>query len=443
VLRSARCSTGDGLTSTVSEARPEHLVPRANLRRRLWPVVSWAAVLAFLIWALRVVAIEGYLNPSAANFVGDFKSAITGEGLPPGEWWAGHGIFYGPIFVLEWKSFLYAGYVSIAQMWFVDVALLAISFICTWVAVFGRVRPRLLTLTAALWLANIITVELIAAVQHLEVLELAALSVALLLVQRGREVPGGLSLGLAVATKTLPVVYLPYLVILRKWRALVAATVMAAALLLITCAVQGVTPWDGAIMLLNQGQNLSKTKATEYELGLRAFFIRALTGGAGDPTPLQTQVAFGLHTVVSALAVLWTAFVLARSRQCARSITLSWGVIATTMLVVAPVTHIFYYVFMLPGWTAALGDLVERRLTWTTGVQWVALTASYVFMGFDLPFLLMYRFLGIGQFILGNWLSFIPLSLLLSIAVLSSLLLLNYRNERLASSPSRYAPTFS
>jgi glycosyl transferase family 87 len=409
----------------------------------LWPVLSWAAVLAFLVWAVRVAAIEGYLHPSEVGFVGDFRSAITGEGLPPGEWWAGRGVFYGPIFVLEWKLFLYAGYVSIPQMWFVDVALLAISFICTWVAVFGRVRPRLLTLTLALWLANIITVELLAAVQHLEVLELAALSLALLLVQRGRDLPGGLSLGLAVATKTLPVVYLPYLVILRKWRALVAATIVAAALLLITCAVQGVTPWDGVIMLLNQGQNLSKTKATEYELGLRAFFIRALTGGAGDPTRFQTQVAFGLHALVSALAVLWTAFVVARSKQCARSLTLVWGLIAVAMLVVAPVTHIFYYVFMLPGWTAALGDLVDRRLTWTTALQWLALTASYVFMGFDLPFLLLYRFFGIGQFILGNWLSFIPLSLLLSIAALSSLLLLNYRNERLGSSPRRYAPTFS
>jgi len=214
-------------------------------------------------------------------------------------------------------------------------------------------------------------------------------------------------------------------------------------LLLIACLVQGVTPWDGIVMLLNQGENLSKTKATEYELGLRAFFIRALTGGAGDPTPIQTQLAFGLHALISAIVLLWTAFALVKSQQCARSLALSWGLIATTMLVVAPVTHIFYYVFMLPAWTAALADLVDRGLNWTTGLQWIALIAAYVFMGFDLPFLVLDRLFGVGQFVLNNWLSFIPLSLLLTIALLSSQLLLYHRNERLGSSPSRYAPTFS
>jgi hypothetical protein len=53
------------------------------------------------------------------------------------------------------------------------------------------------------------------------------------------------------------------------------------------------------------------------------------------------------------------------------------------------------------------------------------------------------RLFRVGQFVLSNWLSFIPLSLLLSIALLSSMLLLYHRNERLGSSPSKYAPTFS
>jgi hypothetical protein len=69
----------------------------------LWLALSWLAVLAFLVWAVRVAFIEGYLHPLANGFVGDFRSAVTGEDLPPGEWWAGRGLFYGPIFVLEWK----------------------------------------------------------------------------------------------------------------------------------------------------------------------------------------------------------------------------------------------------------------------------------------------------------------------------------------------------
>jgi alpha-1,2-mannosyltransferase len=366
----------------------------------------------------------------ANGFPGDFRFAITGETLTESEWWAGRGLFYGAIFVLEWKLVLYPGYVSMGQVALVDLALFAVSFICTWAALFGRVRPRLLVLVLGAWLANIITVELFAAVQHLEVLELAALSVALLLLQRGREGAAGASLGLAVATKTLPVIFLPYLVILRRWRVLAIATGVSVALLLIACVVQRVSPWDGVIMLLNQGQNLSKTKATEYELGLREFFIRELTGGAGDPTPSQTQLAFGLHTLVSVLVVLWAGLVVWKSNQSARSLALGWGLIATTMLVVAPVTHIFYYVFMLPAWTAVFADLVDRKLTWITGLQWVALVAGYVFMGFDLPFLILNRWFGRSQFIIDHWLSFIPLSLLLTVVAVSSTLLLYHPARR-------------
>jgi hypothetical protein len=398
--------------------------------QRLWLAFSWLVVLACLAWAVRVVFIEGYLYPLANGFPGDFKFAVTGETLPDTEWWAGKGLFYGPVFVLEWKLALDPGYVSMGQVALVDLALFAISFICTWAALFGRVRPRLLVLVLAAWLANIITVELFAAVQHLEVLELAALSVALLLLQRGWDRAAGVSLGLAVATKTLPIVFLPYLVILRRWRVLAVAVAVAGALLLVACYAQAVTPWDGIVMLLNQGQNLDKVKASEYELGLRAFFIRVLTGGEGNPTPSQTQIAFGLHAVVSLVVVVWAGIVVWKCNQSARGLALGWGLIATTMLVVAPVTHIFYYVLMLPAWTAVFADLVDRRLTWITGLQWGALVAGYVFMGFDLPFLILRRWLGLSQFIIDHWLSFIPLSLLLTVAVVSSTMLLYHPARR-------------
>ena len=144
----------------------------------------------------------------------------------------------------------------------------------------------------------------------------------------------------------------------------------------------------------------------------------------------QTQLAFGLHTLVSVLVVLWAGLVVWKSNQSARSLALGWGLIATTMLVVAPVTHIFYYVFMLPAWTAVFADLVDRKLTWITGLQWVALVAGYVFMGFDLPFLILNRWFGRSQFIIDHWLSFIPLSLLLTVVAVSSTLLLYHPARR-------------
>ena len=133
---------------------------------------------------------------------------------------------------------------------------------------------------------------------------------------------------------------------------------------------------------------------------------------------------------MSVLVVLWAGLVVWKSNQSARSLALGWGLIATTMLVVAPVTHIFYYVFMLPAWTAVFADLVDRKLTWITGLQWVALVAAYAFMGFDLPFLILHRWFALSQFIIEHWLSFIPLSLLLTVVVVSSAMLLYHPARR-------------
>jgi hypothetical protein len=407
--------------------------PRRRLLHRLWFGVTWVAVVAFLVWALRLAVIEGYLYPAANDFAGDFKFAITGETLGPGEWWAGRGLFYGPVFVMEWRFILYPGYLSIADVAHIDIALLALAFGCTWAALFDRFRPRLFVGLLAAWLASYLTIALLAAVQHLEVLELAGLALALLLLQRGRSTAAGLSLGLAVATKTLPVVFLPYLAIMRRWRTLGLATGLAGILFLIACVVQGVAPWDGVAMLLNQGENLAKTKATEYELGLRAFLIRLLTSGQGNPTAEQVQFAFGVHAAVSLATVLLTAVVVGRTAQTRRSLPLAWGLIATTMLIVAPVTHIFYYVFLLPAWTALLADLIDRPLGGFTAGQWIALVTSYVLMGFDQPILLANRLFGVGQVMLDHWLSFIPLALLLTASALAAALLVDYPRGRSAA----------
>jgi hypothetical protein len=184
-------------------------------------------------------------------------------------------------------------------------------------------------------------------------------------------------------------------------------------------------------MLLNQGENLGKTKATEYELGLRAFLIRFLTNDQGNPTPQQTQIAFGVHALISSLVALFSALVVRRTTQSRRSLALAWGLVGTTMLVLAPVTHIFYYVFMLPAWTALFADLVDRRIGWVTALQWFALLASYTLMGFDQPIILLNRRFGLGQVILDHWLSFIPLVLLLTVGALGGNLLLYHQARRL------------
>ena len=106
---------------------------------------------------------------------------------------------------------------------------------------------------------------------------------------------------------------------------------------------------------------------------------------------------------------------------------------ASLRMIVAPVTHIFYYVFLLPAWTALFGYLAGRRLTWPTAALWAALVSSYLLMGFDAPLLALNRVAPVlARPILDHWLGFIPVVLLLSFAALASNLLLFHRRPDLA-----------
>ncbi len=199
------------------------------------------------------------------------------------------------------------------------------------------------------------------------------------------------------------------------------------AFLLAACAFQHVSVWDGLTQLVWEGPNLTKTKATAEEYSLRAYFIRVETGsGDASPTPQQASIAFALEALVALAAVGFTAYAVWRSRPSGRGIALAFGLVEATMLAVAPSSHIHYYVFLLPAWTAALVELVSRPLDRVSAIAWAALVGSYVLVGFDLPFVASSRLLGIGQPVLTHWLDLNPFGLLLAFVAVGIPLLRYY-----------------
>jgi len=393
-------------------------------RRAIW-LLNWLGLLVLLGWAIRLEVTEGYLYPLPNNFPGDFSNAVHLEA------WDGHGLFYGPIFVLEWALLLNPGRISIVGLARVDYLLFVVAFVCTWLALFKRWQPRLLLLVLALWLANHATVALFASAQHLEALELALFAIGALLMQRGRQLSSGASLGLAIATKTLPLVLLPYLAVMCKWRALLAAAVVSGVVFVATCVYQGTSLVEGAVQLLFEGPNLTKAKATAEEYSLRAFFIRLLSGGSdASASPQATELAFALHAAIAVAVVLIAGYVLWRCRARGKGLILAFGVVEATLLVVTPSSHIHYFVFLLPAWTAVLAELVQHRLDRRGGVLWAALILSYVLVGFDQPFILLQRVLGVGEIVLAHWVDLNPLGLLLAFVATSGTLWTFYGTRR-------------
>jgi hypothetical protein len=122
---------------------------------------------------------------------------------------------------------------------------------------------------------------------------------------------------------------------------------------------------------------------------------------------------------------LLAAWVLSRSRIGPSTYGLMFGLVGAVILVVAPSAHAPYYIFLLPGWTAILADLVRRPMSVLTAYLWVALVAAYTFTGFDQPFFVAQRLFGFGIIVPQNWLAWhLPsLGLLLTLTSLSVLLL--------------------
>jgi hypothetical protein len=396
-------------------------------------VSSWLIPILFLVWAGRLVFLEGYLYEIPGDFLGDFtRTAMLGAPT----WWTGAGLFYGPIFVLEYRFLVEPQIMSNADFARLDFLLFGVAFACSWLALFGARRPRLAIFVLAAWLANHMTVEAFANTAHLEILELALIAVGLLLVVRGYAFAGGGALGLAIATKVLPGVFLPYLAITRRWRLLLGAVVFAAVPFLAVCWLQGISPLDGLYALVYQGGNLTKLEYSEYEYTPRAEIARMLAGETGTLSAEQAQLAITLHWLIAITTAGFVAWVLARSPMRTSTYGLMFGTVAVVMLVVAPSAHAPYYVFLLPAWTAILAALVRRPFARQTVGLWAALVVAYTFVGFDQPFFLSQRLFGFGMVVPQHWLAWhLPsLGLLLTLATLSALLL----NARPAGLPARW-----
>ena len=393
-------------------------------------LLSWLIPIAFLAWALRLAILEGYVYEVPGNFPGDF-SWTTSLGLQE---LLRRGMFYGPIFVLEWRYLADPELLSHADFARLDYGLFLASFACTWLALFGTVRPRLAIFVLAAWLAHHASVEAFSNTAHPEILEFALICASLLVAVRGRRRAAGGLLGLAMSTKTLPGLFLPYLALRRQWSMLLAAAVMAGVVFFVVCWIQGITPVAGLVDLVYQNGNLTKLSFTEYEYSPRADFARIVAGSASELSADQAALVVGLHVGLSVMVLALVGWIVLKADPSKRHEGLFFGLVAAAMLIVSPSVHLAYYIFLLPAWTAILAEVLRRPISPGTAGLWGGLVAGYVFTGFDQPFFLMQRVAGFGLIVPQNWLAWhLPAIALLVTLVTLGLTLLSARRSEPAS----------
>jgi hypothetical protein len=223
-----------------------------------------------------------------------------------------------------------------------------------------------------------------------------SLAVAFWGLARGRDLPAGAGIAFAAALKLTPVALLAYLAWRRRWRALLLAVLIVAALTALTLPVTGAAAWGqylGRAYVLTDPQHVNPSGANQSATGVLGRLLL--------PSVVKTGLASSTHTVQSLArvfaALLVAATVIAtRPRRRAgaegparRAATddelLGFGMVVAATLVIGSFTWYHQFTWLLiPLLLVACRFIVARR--W-----WLVAALGLVVLGIDANELLWTR----------------------------------------------------
>jgi hypothetical protein len=222
--------------------------------------------------------------------------------------------------------------------------------------------------------------------RNIEIFELLLIFVAFALGQKHRETGAGIAIGLAAMTKFLPLIFLPHLVLKRRFHAL-AASMMA--IVPLAVAAQLVLDWrySGILIQLQRGSFID----TELNQSLSGMIIRLLKwtrSSLSTETMSRAAIAFAL------LGVCWLLF---RARECRSMDDLEWSTLIVAMVLLPPHNQQYYFVLLLFPYLALLArELRPDALAHRARRWWLAM--SFVLTGTVVPWSVLSRLTGANVF---------------------------------------------
>jgi len=216
----------------------------------------------------------------------------------------------------------------------------------------------------------------------IEIFELMLLFVAWSCYRRGRDVGCGVAIGLAAMAKFLPLIFLPWLVLRRRWRALAASL---AVIVPIAIAAQLVLGWQhsGTFIQLG-GVTFLKSELDQSLSGMVARLI------SWTHCPLPAPLV-GLVAILIALGALMAFMLDARRREGSEDI--EFGLLAAAMVLLAPHNEQYYFVFLLLPYVL----LYQRyRTGWSPRAALLAL--SFALVAVPIPLSIVQRIAGVDVF---------------------------------------------
>jgi len=217
--------------------------------------------------------------------------------------------------------------------------------------------------------------------RNIEIFEMLLVLGAFALWRRGREGWSGLLIGIAAMTKFLPLIFLPYFLIRKKWRALGAALAAIVPIAVVTELVFG---WSRSwtLIQLREGSFLQK----ELNQSLSGALLRLIDWFR---IPVSGATASRIAIGVCLIGLCW---LFVRKGTHAAVDDLEWSVLLIAMVLLPPHNQSYYLLFLLFPYLA----IFRRRVT-SPGKSistWWALAVSFAFVASPIPFSIVARIVG-------------------------------------------------
>lgn len=328
---------------------------------------------AALLYSALHFAFAGIRQP-LANFYGDFLAAFPSWGMsffvgrldfyrgslasvwgPPPTWFYGpllHAVTM-PLFAFPSLRSAYLAWLFVNYVFLAAIAVIAIRLVDDWivvVVVLCNFNPLYEALTQ----------------RNIEILELLLLLGAFVFYRRGRDRACGALVGLAAMAKFLPIIFLPWFVLKRRWDALWAALIAMLPFVVVTQFVLG---WE------NNG--------TLHHLFTRGMIDSNLDQSIAGFVRRVIDVPLVRGVAVAIAAVAFCALMLSM-RQNEDTGDLEWGMLLAAMVLLPPHNQNYYFIFLLLPYLVLYARYRER---WS----WRAVPAaiSFFLVAAPVPFSLL------------------------------------------------------
>jgi Glycosyltransferase family 87 len=333
----------------------------ALLRSGFTRVMPWSDWIVLTVTAAAVYPIFGRSSDMGPFYSTAARCILHGEALltclPPYPYQPALAIFFIPI------AFLPA--VLQRLIWYVIFVGCLVLTVRLSEAIAERLYPGSTRGQNLFWLRTIMLVtcgkhflDVVTYASH-DPLSLAIIMLATWALFNGREAAGGLWLAVAAAIRASPLIYLPYLVLKRRWAACLVFIVAFFAVSLIPDAIGALsgghtghfTDWLGQVVgpALVPGTSSKLVfwdiwnGANLYNQSLRGLINRFATRPVFGLSPTMILVA------VDGVFVALVAVLLMKSPRRREYIAIDTAVLLIAMLALSPMTSRYHYIFVLPG----------------------------------------------------------------------------------------------